>query len=268
VTEIDSIASLVPHVVAGAQIALRAQREMRFDERAFKSDDSVLTAADRAVERHLCAHLARAYPDANLLGEETVWSYDAGRPYSFAIDPIDGTDVYSQGMHGWCVSVGLLDRDLQPVAGIIVAPRLDVTLFADLGQPATLNGEPIGAPPQDTDDAPNRRTNVMAYSRVYRQVDLTRYPGKVRSIGSAALHISFALLYPGIYAAVEGEGAHVWDIAGAHAVLRSHGYAVEYLGGGELDYRSMVAGSPVGDTTLAGPPAHVAAMRALLAPPG
>ncbi|MBN1640362.1 MAG: hypothetical protein JXA09_03930 [Anaerolineae bacterium] len=269
---IDSIAGLLLHVRAGAEIAFQAQREMRFDERMRKRDGSVLTAADRAVERYLCEQIARAYPGTNILGEETIWSYDAERPYTFAIDPIDGTDVYSQGMHGWCVSVGLLDQALQPVAGIIVAPRLDLSLLADVGQPATLNGQPVGGDslpaPQGVSegDLPDHTTNIMAYSRVHHQVDLARYPGKVRSIGSAALHICFTLIYPGVYGAVEGRGAHVWDIAGAHAVLRSHGYAFEYLGGGKVTYAEMVTGSPVGQTTLAGPKAHVAALRAILAP--
>jgi len=107
-------------------------------------------------------------------------------------------------------------------------------------------------------------TNVMAHSRVHQRIDLRRYPGKVRSIGSAALHICFTLVYPGIYAAIEGEGEHVWDIAGAHAILLSHGYELTYLSGEELDYGALVQGEGAAEPMLAGRPEHVRALSRLL----
>ena len=275
---IDSIAGVRDHAVQAGQIALRAQQQLGYEERELKGDDSVLTAADLRVERYLHEQIRRAYPEANVLGEETVWSMDRSRPYTFVIDPIDGTDVYSQGMHGWCVSVGLLDETLHPVAGVVVAPRLGLTLFADVGQRATLDGEPL--PPVRTGTlrangnsgwASSRApmpldvtTNVMAHSRVQQRIDLRRYPGKVRSIGSAALHICFTLVYPGIYAAIEGEGEHVWDIAGAHAILLSHGYELTYLSGEELDYEALIGGEGAAESMLAGCPEHVRALRCLL----
>jgi myo-inositol-1(or 4)-monophosphatase len=241
-----------------------------YEERQLKDDDSVLTAADLRVERYLHEQIHLAYPEANVLGEENVWSLDRSRPYTFVIDPIDGTDVYSQGMHGWCVSVGLLDQALRPVAGVVVAPRLDLVLFADLGQPATVNDKPLppGVRPGGANSpAPlplDNTTNVMAHSRVHQRIDLGRYPGKVRSIGSAALHICFTLVYPGIYAAIEGKGEHVWDIAGAHAILRSHGYELAYLSGAELDYARLIQGEGAAEPMLAGRPEPVRALRHLL----
>jgi fructose-1,6-bisphosphatase/inositol monophosphatase family enzyme len=219
--QIGSIQDLARDVRAAGEMAFEAQRTLRYDERSLKRDGSILTAADKRVEHYLSERIERAYPGTNLLGEESVWSFDPLRPYTFVIDPIDGTDVYSQGMHGWCVSVGLLDQALVPVAGAIYAPRLDLFLLADVGQAATLNGAPI--PPPGRAGHLSAASNVMAYSKVHQQVDLRHYPGKVRSIGSAALHICFTLIYPGVLAAVEGHGVHIWDIAGAHAVVRSHG---------------------------------------------
>jgi fructose-1,6-bisphosphatase/inositol monophosphatase family enzyme len=267
---IHSIRDVRDHAVQAGQIAVHAQQELSYEERQLKGDDSVLTAADPRVERYLYEQIRLAYPQANILGEENTWSLDRTRPYTFVIDPIDGTDVYSQGMHGWCVSVGLLDETLRPVAGVVVAPRLDLTLFADIGQPATLNGEPLrtdNGSGHATSPAPlplDHTTNVMAHSRVHQRIDLRRYPGKVRSIGSAALHICFTLVYPGIYAAIEGEGEHVWDIAGAHAILRSCGYELSYLSGGQLDYERLVQGEGAAEPMLAGRPEQVRALRRLL----
>ena len=284
----DSIRDVRDHAVQAGQIAARAQQELGYEERQLKADDadgnpSVLTAADLRVERYLHEQIRLAYPQANVVGEETqrrvqriedpAWALDRSRPYTFVIDPIDGTDVYSQGMHGWCVSIGLLDPALRPVAGVVVAPRLDLVLFADVGQPATLNGQPLRPdlrPDQTASPDPlplDSTTNIMAHSRVHRRVDLQRYPGKVRSIGSAALHICFTLVYRGIYAALEGEGEHVWDIAGAHAILSSYGYELTYLSGTELDYARLVRGEGTAEPVLAGRPEQVHVLRRLLTGP-
>jgi fructose-1,6-bisphosphatase/inositol monophosphatase family enzyme len=267
---VRTICDVRDHAVQAGQIAARAQQQLGYEERQLKDDDSVLTAVDLRVERYLHEQIRLAYPQANVLGEEDVWTLDRARPYTFVIDPIDGTDVYSQGMHGWCVSVGLLDETLCPVAGVVVAPRLDLTLFADLGQPATVNGSPL-RPDIRSDQATSAdplpldaTTNVMAHSRVHRRVDLQHYPGKVRSIGSAALHICFTLVYPGIYAAIESEGEHVWDIAGAHAILRSCGYELTYLSGAEPDYERLIEGEGAAEPILAGRPEQVRALRDLL----
>ena len=110
----------------------------------------------------------------------------------------------------------------------------------------------------------DRTTNMMAYSRLHTQVNLARYPGKVRSIGSAALHICFTVAYPGIYASVEGRRVHIWDIAGAHAVIRSLGWTLSYLGGGAVTYEGMIEGQPARDLVISGRSEHVEALRTVL----
>jgi fructose-1,6-bisphosphatase/inositol monophosphatase family enzyme len=279
--EIDSIAEVRDHVIQAARIARRAQQQLSYDARQLKSDDSVITATDLRVERLLNEQIKSIYPQANVIGEETVRSLEHSHAYTFVIDPIDGTDVYSQGMHGWCVSVGLLDETLRPVAGVVVSPRLDLILFADVGQPATLNGQPLqpNGRLSSQSKAPaglagardplplDATTNVMVHSRTHQRIDLSRYPGKIRSIGSASLHICFTLIYPGIYAAIEGKGEHVWDIAGAHAILLSHGYELSYLSGRQLDYQALIHGEGTSEPLLAGYPEHVRSLRSMLQSP-
>jgi myo-inositol-1(or 4)-monophosphatase len=259
---IHTIENVLEHVVTAGEMALDAQRQMRYEQRTYKADGSVLTEIDAQVEEYLHERIARAYPHANILGEETVRSFDPRKGHTFVIDPIDGTDVYSQGMPGWCVSLGLLNQALRPIAGIVFSPRWELLLFADVGAPATVNGEQIR--PSRPIDPLSNRTNVMAYSRIHTQVDWSRYPGKIRSIGSAALHLCFPLIYPGVFAAVEGRGGHIWDIAGAHAINLSHGFAVEYLGGDEIDYATMVDGSPAGDNVLGGSKQAIQVLRDVL----
>jgi len=246
---------------AAGEIALAAQSSTSFAERGYKGDGSVITKTDQRVEDYLYAQVAGLYPQANILAEETVRSYDPDRPYTFAIDPIDGTDVFSQGMHGWCVSLGLFNQ-LQPVAGILFAPRLGLLFFADVGKRATVNGAPVLLP--DWPDTLSAKSNIMVSSKIHQELDLSRFPGKIRSIGSAALHLCFPLLYEGVFGALQSRGVHIWDIAGAHAINRSVGFDFEYLAGGPLDYSTMTNGGATDDVIVCGSPERISELRGAL----
>jgi len=259
---IESIEKVLSCVKTAGKIALEEQQGISFSEREYKRDDSVVTRADRAVEKFLFEQIVALYPEANILTEETIRSHDATKKYTFAIDPIDGTDVYSQGMPGWCISIGLLDGQLAPIGGLVFSPGLELLVFADVGTRVTLNG--VELPLLNSPESISGRTNIMVSSRIHRHVNLSGYVGKTRSIGSAALHLCFPLIYQGVSGAVEDAGVHIWDIAGAHAINLAQGFDFELLGGGRLDYLAMVDGTPVGDIILAGSRSCIAEMKKVL----
>ena len=247
---IESIAGILDYVKNAGAMALRDQQGTARATRSYKDDGSILTQTDQKVEDYLYGALSRLYPQANILTEETSRSYDPAKPYTFAVDPIDGTDVYSQGMPGWCVSVGLLDHDLRPVAGVLYAPSLNLWFVADVGQGLVCPGYEITVPRRE--EALDGRSALMASSRIHRYLDLSRYPGKVRSIGSAALHFCFPLIYPQVVGAIQQPGVYLWDIAAAHAVNRACGLELEYYGGQEIDYAGLVPGRSAPDTIISG----------------
>jgi fructose-1,6-bisphosphatase/inositol monophosphatase family enzyme len=259
---IESIKNVLEHVEAAGRMGAQAQQRMRLAERSYKDDGSVVTETDKQIDAYLFEQIATLYPQANVLTEETARAFDPDKPYTFAVDPIDGTDVFSQGMAGWCVSVGLFDGALSPIAGIVYAPKLDLLLFADVGKRATLNGAEL-SPPEPSEPLSDR-SNVMVMSQLHRRLDLSKLPGKIRNVGSAALHLCFPLIYSGVIGSIEGTGGHIWDIAGGHALNRSLGFDLELLGGGPIDYAKMVDGSPVGDVILAGHKWRVDELREIL----
>ncbi|MFW6136153.1 MAG: inositol monophosphatase family protein [Chloroflexota bacterium] len=245
-----SIHELIDHVKRAGAVALDHQRTVRFSDRAYKSDQSVVTEADHQVEDLLYRRIADHDPDANILTEESQHPFHPQRPRTYAVDPIDGTDVFSQGMPGWCISVGLLDCHLVPTAGIIYAPRLDLLLVADGEGSTTLNGSAL-SPPKPPEPV-SVRSNLMVTSRIHKTLDLRGYIGKIRGIGSAALHLCFPLIYPAVIGALEGPGAHIWDIAAAHAITRAQGRDLVYLNGESIDYTNMVHGETARDVIMAG----------------
>ncbi len=257
-----SIRDIVEHVEAAGAIALEEQRHIDVSDREYKADESVVTAADRRVEDFLYQHITARYPEANVVTEETRHAFDPQRPLTFAVDPIDGTDVFSQGMPGWCVSVALLDHELTPVGGIIIAPRLDLHLVAEAKGSATLNGTVLAPPPAP--EPISVRSNLMVTSRIHKTLDLSGYIGKIRGIGSAALHLCYPLIYPAVIAALEGPAAHIWDIAAAHAINRAQGRDVVYLDGEPIDYAAMVEGQPGRDVIMSGAEPIVRTLRRVL----
>jgi myo-inositol-1(or 4)-monophosphatase len=258
---IESIDDLLTPIKEAGQMALDAQREAVPCTRDYKPDGSVVTETDRRVEVYLYERITALYPGANVLTEETARTFDPQSDYTFAVDPIDGTDSFSQGWVGWCTSVGLLDGRLRPAAGIVYAPVLGLLFYADVGERATLNGERIRLPPGASFSL---RSNVYVASRVHRQIDLRRLPAKIRSIGSAALHLCLPLIYPGVCGAIEGAGIHVWDVAGAHAINLSVGWDVGLLGGGGVNYWAMADGDSAGDVVLAGSAGCIKRLRSAL----
>lgn len=259
---IASIENLVKPIVEAGKLALDAQGRLGFGDRGFKDDGSVITTADPMVEAHLVRQIDALFPYANILAEETTRRFDADRPWTFALDPIDGTDAFSQGMAGWCVSLALLDGEMRPVAGIIHAPKLDLLLFADVGKPATINGEAVDI--SGRKEPLSKKSNIMVTSSIHRWLDLKRFEGKLRSIGSAALHLTGPVVYPGVFAAVDGGGGRIWDIAAAHAIVRSVGYDFERFSGGEVDYGVLVGGEPVGELVFSGSSDRIATLRTRL----
>ncbi len=256
------VADIIAHVQAAGQIALQEQRAMAFSDRTYKADNSVVTEADRRVEDFLVERISPLHPQANIVTEESRHPFDPEKALTFAVDPIDGTDVFSQGMPGWCVSVGLLDGDLTPIAGVIFAPRLDLLIVANGNRGATLNGSAL--PPPRPARSISTRSNLMVTSRIHKQLDLSGYIGKIRGIGSAALHLCFHLIYPAVIGALEGPGVHIWDIAAAHAINRAQGQDLRHLSGSPIDYAPMVKGGPGNDVVMAGRGPTLQALRDVL----
>jgi histidinol phosphatase-like enzyme (inositol monophosphatase family) len=103
--------AVLPHFRKPLQIENKASAGSGFDP---------VTAADRAAERAISRHLAKAEPDHGMVGEEFGRRDGAGQ-FTWVIDPIDGTKAFIMGSPLWCTLIGLLDHDA-PALGIMDQP--------------------------------------------------------------------------------------------------------------------------------------------------
>lgn len=222
-----------------------------------KQDKTWVTQADLDIERYFVARLHERFPDHGILGEETgVGGGSAGAIW--AIDPIDGTQSFLQGLPGWSISLGLIE-DGRPTHGFVYIPASDDYYWTDEAGRAICNGKPIRVRTSATLD---RSDWVALTSRSHLTYQIS-FPGKVRGFGSIATHLCYVARDVAVAALLGGEGrGGLWDIAAGLAILRAAGgevftfdgqpIAIDGLSGADSIEAPMIAASPAVIETLLG----------------
>jgi len=237
------------------RIALRHYRQIRVKipdaEFEIKPNDTIVTAADQEVEAFLRGRLPDLGLPAAYIGEETIRDEDAVRAardseWVWVVDPIDGTAGFVDGLALFGVSIGLL-RNGRPYAGVLFFPALNHLYTAVQGAGAEYDGERV----QVLDEEPHPDRRVLYVSGEAHREFHIHYPGKTRSLASAALH--FALVARGVAVGALST-AHVWDFAGAAAILQEAGGVLKHLNGGDIDWRDALDGKELEPAVLGTPP--------------
>jgi myo-inositol-1(or 4)-monophosphatase len=257
----DRIANLL---VEMGTYACKAQSDIIRD---YKDDGSVLTRTDTYINERVVRLLTEEFPYANIVTEESIQPFSDDAPLTFILDPIDGTDVYSQGLPAWCISLGILDNQRTAIGGMVYAPRwglsYDEPLFLrlDPGKPLLLNGKPF------TPRIKHRNLEQIAMaSHAPRHISIKKFNGKIRCYGSNILHMISPLVYPYIQGAVSVP-CYAWDIAGAHALLASQNFTVQYIDGSPFRYTDalLCERKPFSSIVLSGTSEAVGTMAELFA---
>lgn len=213
-----------------------------------KSDGSLVTSADVAVQQFLVDALSDRWPDYPVLAEETdPAAQDAALRHSDAglwcIDPVDGTTNFATGFPAWAISVALIQNGA-PALGIVYDPSRDECFSARAGQGAWLNGMPLVAP-----------EGAVALARCVAAIDFKRLAPALacrlaseapyrsqRNLGSVAL--DWCWLAAGRCQLYLHGGQRLWDYAAGALVLREAGGAAGALDGEQL-FAPTLAPRPV-----------------------
>ncbi|MBI2593290.1 hypothetical protein HYW44_01440, partial [Candidatus Daviesbacteria bacterium] len=99
------------------------------------------TKADIESEAKIIEIITKNFPSHNIIAEESG-IIDNGSEYSWAIDPIDGTIPFVDGLSTFGVSVGLL-KDNKPFVGVINMVAQEEIYWAEQGKGAFKNGKKI-----------------------------------------------------------------------------------------------------------------------------
>ena len=116
---------------------LRHHGTLRITE---KADNDFVTDLDLKSETLIRERLLSQFPEDGFYSEESGGTQDVrGR---WIVDPIDGTQSFLRGHHGWGVSIAY-ELEGEMVIGCVYIPDMDEMFLAVRGQGATLNGQPI-----------------------------------------------------------------------------------------------------------------------------
>jgi myo-inositol-1(or 4)-monophosphatase len=223
-------------------------------EARIKADRSVVTEADIQIEMLLRSRIVAAYPEHAIIGEEQGGA-SRETEYLWAIDPIDGTSGFVQGLPVWGISIGLL-RYGEPVLGCFYLPLIGEWYEVDCEGPATFNGRPLHVTSGNLLDSD---AWICVPSNSHRRYTID-FPGKIRSLGSMAAYLCYVAR--GTAAGALLGRAAIWDIAAGLAILRRAGGDIHLLDSGKvLDLKGMLTGRPPTEPLIAGSPAAINMLR-------
>ena len=202
-----------------------------------KQDRSLVSEADLEVERFIISRLKTSFPNDNVIGEElgSGESQPQMQPRLWAVDPIDGTNPFLNGLPTWGVSIGVMENG-KPIAGGFHMPVVDEMFLALAGEGATRNGKTL---PNLKDMEITNQTVMLGPSSRKRFYKLD-YPGKSVAYGSASAHVAYAATRGVIAALVDRP--QIWDILGPLAVLQEVGGGAYHPDGHSLDLLKLTNG--------------------------
>lgn len=213
-----------------------------------------VTVADREIERLLSGYLRETYPDHGIIGEE-YGSADLERDTIWAIDPIDGTRSYVEGLPTWSITLGLLHQG-RPVFGLVYQPMIEDWVYTD-GDDVVNNGHSIRDRLRDTWE-PDSYIFARSDATAIYDIPFTR----IMAFGSTASHIAYTAR--GASVATLAHDAYVWDVAGGAAILAKQGGEILLGNGQPLDLSQHDLTQPIRQVFFAGHPAVTRRLRALV----
>lgn len=163
---------------AARDIFQRARSGRQHAER--KSDGSLLTATDIALQESIGRMLSMHFPGIPVLGEEMAEEEQAAilaTGNCWLLDPLDGTSNFSHGIPVYTVSLALMQQG-KVVAGMVYDPNRDECFHSLKGQGAYLDQQVLNR----REDEPCQLRHAMA------MIDTKRLP--------TALAIAIATEHP------------------------------------------------------------------------
>lgn len=191
----------------------------------------ITSSLDNEADEIIMDLITERHPGHNMLTEETG-QIDNDSPYTWVIDPLDGSSNYANHNPFFGVSVCLAYENI-PITGVIFAPYLEELAVARKGYGCTLNGRPVevsatlnldksyivGCPGGDVN---NSRFALMSYV-------LNELIKDFRKMGSAA--IEAYTVASGRVDAFVTLNISPWDIAaGAVCVQEAGGVVTDFNG--------------------------------------
>ena len=230
-------------------IAIECGGFLREEQRNFSRDcveekglGNYVSYVDKEAEQRLVTALHEVLPDAGFIAEERGWQEASTSPYTWIIDPLDGTTNYVHGMSPYAISIGLANVT-EMLIGVVYEVGNDELFYACKNGGAWWNhganreegNKFIDPTPFTQATQPDSPTSLMVALNEYGD-----YPIQVSTVADpASAFVGMGLPYNAAqYNAVATELLHqLYGSVGGVRILGSAAAELCYLAAGRMDGR-------------------------------
>ena len=232
---------------AAAAIIRDYAEKTSFDIR-LKGKNDLVTDADLNSEKKIIELIRQAFPEDEILAEESQKKSTLPDGRTWIIDPIDGTTNFAHAFPVYCVSIALWENK-QPRVGLVYEVANDELFTAVEGKGAFLNGQKINISPNNDPSSsligtgfPYNNLNLVDnYLKLFKRM-MAKTHG-VRRPGSAAWDLCNVACgrFEGFYE----YGLSPWDVAAGVLIIKEAGGIITDWTGGQdwLFGQRIIAGN-------------------------
>ncbi|MFA5291698.1 MAG: inositol monophosphatase [Phycisphaerae bacterium] len=216
-------------VVAARLAGQYALEHINYVKTYAKSSSELVTDADSRCQQIIIDTIMQNFPDHGIIAEEGKDNKLFKQPPRgdsdlwWLIDPIDGTNNYSQRILSFAVSIGLMSQG-RPVLGVIFDPATDSMFTAAGDAPAQYNNVKIGINDKDIEFFQTIGIESLFTEGVPGWITCLQGLLRCRSLGTTALHLAYVA--KGSFIAGIMHNPKLWDIAAGAFIAESAGAIV------------------------------------------
>lgn len=237
--DLQATRSTVSEIARAAGAVLMQHYNQPHQQNTKRTVTDIVTEGDVASEAVIIPALAQHFPTHHIISEEGggkgIGAPAESAEYFWYIDPLDGTSNYANNIPLFTVSIGLADRNMRPLVGVVYDPFSDELFSAARGYGATLNDRPIQVSARQSlqesmlcsgfpyDSLTNPDNNVREW------MAFTARTRGLRRFGSIALELSYIAC--GRLEGLWEQSVNGWDVmAGIMLVQEAAGQTSDYSG--------------------------------------
>ncbi len=199
-----------------------------------KGSHNFVTYVDKEAEQRIISELEKILPEAGFIAEESP-ELNAGKDFTWIIDPLDGTTNFIHSIPVYSISIALKYKE-EIISGVIYEPNRDECFYAWKGGGSFLNGKKVTVSNTRKIDDSLLGTGFPYYDYKYldQYLQLFKYFMKntrgVRRMGSAAVDLAY--LACGRFDGFYEYGLNPWDVAaGLIIISEAGGMCCDFEGG-------------------------------------
>jgi len=223
---------------AGHAILPHFREPIRVDDKGSPAHYDPVTEADRAAEHVIRAAIAGAFPDHGIRGEEHGWERGTA-PYTWVVDPIDGTRSFILGQMHWATLIAVNDGT-NVLAGVAHQPYVGESFMAIAGGPAEWQRGPERRTLRTRacstlDAAVVACTDPKMFADAAERAGFDRVAGDARLVRYGGDCYAYCLLAMGLIDVVIEASLQAWDVQALIPIVEGAGGVITTWTGERCD---------------------------------